>query len=237
MAKARRPARRSASRGGSERALVQAFEAMLRRHGPSGVGVNLVLGSAGVGKRLLYKYFGDLRGLAEAWARNRRDPLALGRRGPALLESVRRLPPRQRVDAIVEDYATSLRRHPWALQVLLAELVQPSALGNALHEMRTEIGRGHERLLLDSKALEAPHALERALVQQAAATYLALRARFAPDYNGIDLASEAGWRTAMQILRGRDRGGTPRGAPSGAAARARTVVRRPARRGHASPVP
>lgn len=205
---------------------MQAFEAMLRRHGPSGVGVNVVLGSAGVGKRLLYKYFGDLRGLAEAWARDRRDPLALGRRGPALLASIRRLPPRQRVGAIVEDYATSLRRHPWALQVLLAELVQPSALGNALHEMRSEIGRGHERLLLDSKALEAPHALERALVQQAAATYLALRARFAPDYNGIDLASEAGWRMAMQILRGLDRAGTRRPARVAASGVARTAAAR-----------
>jgi AcrR family transcriptional regulator len=201
MAKTKRRSRKGDGRQDSERALVQAFEAMLRRHGPSGVGVNLVLGSAGVGKRLLYKYFGDLRGLAETWARTRRDPLALGRRGPALLARTRRLPPQQRVDAIVEDYASSLRKHPWALQVLLAELVQPTALGNALHEMRTEIGRGHERLLLESKALEAPQGLERALAQHAAATYLALRARFAPDFNGIDLASEAGWRTAMQILR------------------------------------
>lgn len=201
MAKIKQRKPKRSGRQDSERALLQAFEAMLRRHGPSGVGVNLVLGSAGVGKRLLYKYFGDLRGLAETWARTRRDPLALGRRGPALVARIRRLPPQQRVDAIVEDYASSLRQHPWALQVLLAELVQPTALGNALHEMRMEIGRGHERLLLESKALEAPHGLERALVQHAAATYLALRARFAPDFNGIDLASEAGWQTAMQVLR------------------------------------
>ena len=42
-----------ARRQASERALVDAFEALLQRQGPSGLGVNAVLGSAGVGKRLL----------------------------------------------------------------------------------------------------------------------------------------------------------------------------------------
>lgn len=68
----------------SERALLDAFEALLQRHGPGGLGVNAVLDSAGVGKRLLYEYFGDLEGLAAAWAGARTDPLALAPRRAAL---------------------------------------------------------------------------------------------------------------------------------------------------------
>ena len=181
---------------------MQAFEAMLQRHGAAGVGVNAVLGTASVGKRLLYKYFGDLNGLAKAWARDRRDPLDLGRRMPVILKRLRGLPASDRVAAVLEDFATRLRKHPWALQVLLADLLQPAPLGNALQEIRLEIGVGHEQLLIDSGALLETGSVQRALMLHATATYLALRSRFAPDYNGLDLASDRGWKAAMAMLRG-----------------------------------
>ena len=43
---------------------------MLQRHGIQGVGINQVVKEAGVGKWLLYEYFGGLQGLATAWAKN-----------------------------------------------------------------------------------------------------------------------------------------------------------------------
>lgn len=184
----------------SERALLDAFEAMLQRHGPSGVGVNAVLDSAGVGKRLLYEYFGDLAGLAAAWSSARSDPLALAPRRAALARRLASLGPRQKLAAAMTDYATQLREHPWATQVLLAELAQPSTLGHAMREIRLELGRGYEDVLVEAGAFATRESLQLALVLQAAATYLAMRARFAPDYNGIDLASPEGWKAALEAL-------------------------------------
>ncbi len=184
----------------SETALVAAFEAMLQRRGPGGVGVNAVLGNARVGKRLLYKYFGDLRGLAERWARDRSDPLDPGPALPALRSRLARASGTARLTALIVDYADRLRAHPWALQVLLAELAPPAALGKSLHQMRRQIGSTHERLLIESGAVADAATMPTALMLHAAASYLALRARFAPDWNGLDLASEAGWRKAMRML-------------------------------------
>jgi AcrR family transcriptional regulator len=184
----------------SEKALVDAFEALLERHGPGGVGVNAVLDSARVGKRLLYEYFGDLEGLATAWSRERRDPLAIEGRRPALQRRLAALPPLQAITEALADYAHELRRHPWAAQVLLAELAQPATLGRAMREIRRELGKDYEGVLVESAAFASQEAAQVGFILHAAATYLAMRARFAPDYNGIDLASPQGWKAAMDAF-------------------------------------
>lgn len=185
----------------SQKALLDAFEALLANHGAKNIGVNAVLGEANVGKRLLYQYFGDLQGLAAAWSEERRDPLELGKRQERLTADLRGLPRRRRVGEILVDYATMLREHPWAAQVMLAELSHPDSFGKPLRTIRMAIGKGHESLLLETGSLGGPHALAGAFVLHAAAAYLALRARLAPDYNGVDLSSEPGWQAAMDMLR------------------------------------
>lgn len=193
--------RRRPGRAATERALLQAFEGLFERYGVAGVGVNAVLDSAGVGKRLLYDYFGDLDGLAKTWAKQRPDPLALEERGPRLRKGLARLAPPARIAAITEDYATSLRRHPWAGEVLLADLQPQQSIARAIREMRRAIGSGHEQLLLDPQIGSDRKLVEVAFILHAAANYLALRARFAPDYNGIDLDTPSGWQAAMRMLR------------------------------------
>lgn len=191
---------KKAQRAASERALVAAFDGLFRRHGAAGLGVNVVLAKAGVGKRLLYEYFGDLNGLAAAWARDREDPLQLGRRRDGLLRELRALRDPQRVAAVVVDYATALRGHPWAAQVLLTEIQQHHGIGPSLRSVRREIGSRHERLLVELPSIRSGRDVGLAFVLHAAAQYLALRAKFAPDYNGLDLKSAQGWDAAMRML-------------------------------------
>lgn len=185
----------------SRKALLDAFETLLARHGAGEVGVNAVLDTAGVGKQLLYRYFGDLQGLATAWSQERRDPIGLGERERRLVTELAALPRGHRIAAILVDYATMLREHPWAIQVLLAEMSHPGTLGSSMREIRREIGRAHEGLLLNTGSMTGETALARAFVLHAAAAYLAMRARLAPDYHGLDLASEEGWSAAMDLLR------------------------------------
>ncbi|MCP5328872.1 MAG: helix-turn-helix transcriptional regulator [Sinobacteraceae bacterium] len=58
--------RRKLDREETERRLVMAFDRVWTRDGIQGLGVNAVLKEAGVGKALLYRYFGDFVGLARA---------------------------------------------------------------------------------------------------------------------------------------------------------------------------
>lgn len=226
--------RGQARRQASERALLDAFEALLQRRGPGGLGVNAVLDSARVGKRLLYEYFGDLEGLAAAWAGERSDPLALAPRRAALERRLASLAPRQKVAAAMADYATQLREHPWATQVLLAELAQPETLGRAMREIRRELGRSYEDVLVEAGGFADRDSVQVALVLHAAATYLAMRARLAPDYNGLDLATPEGWKAATESLAAFGRAARePRAAaPAG---RGKTRARRGTRTGPDAP--
>jgi AcrR family transcriptional regulator len=195
------PRRRRPGRAATERALLEAFEGLFERRGVAGVGVNAVLDSAGVGKRLLYDYFGDLDGLAQAWAQERPDPLALAERAPQFRKRLARLAPSARIAAILEDYAGTLRGHPWAGEVLLADLQPQQSLSRAIRDIRRAIGSGHEQLLLDPELGSNRQLVEVAFILHAAANYLALRARFAPDYNGIKLDTASGWQAAMRMLK------------------------------------
>ena len=58
-------------RPATEAALLDAFEAVLLRDGLRNLSVNAVVEEAGVGKPLLYRYFGDLDGLVRAWGERR----------------------------------------------------------------------------------------------------------------------------------------------------------------------
>lgn len=200
MKRKSKSSKRRSGRQGSERALVKAFEGLLQRHGVTGVGVNAVLDSAGVGKRLLYEYFGDLEGLAAAWARDRPDPLALADRGEALRRRLEKMEPAERIGLITQDYACSLRDHPWASQVMLAELQRSNGIAKAMSEIRREIGAGHEGLLVNEDTRSNQALMEMAFILHAAANYLVLRARFAPDYNGVSLDTSEGWEGAMRML-------------------------------------
>ena len=148
---------------------MKAFEGLLQRHGVTGVGVNAVLDSAGVGKRLLYEYFGDLEGLAAAWARDRPDPLALADRGEALRRRLEKMEPAERIGLITQDYACSLRDHPWASQVMLAELQRSNGIAKAMSEIRREIGAGHEGLLVNEDTRSNQALMEMAFILHAAA--------------------------------------------------------------------
>ena len=59
-------------REATEEAILDAFERVLLRDGARDLTLNAVMKEAGVAKPLLYKYFGDLTGLARAWGKKRK---------------------------------------------------------------------------------------------------------------------------------------------------------------------
>jgi AcrR family transcriptional regulator len=55
-------------RAGKEQQLLKAFDRLLQEQGAHRLRVNAIVKEAGVGKNLLYAYFGGIEGLAKAWA-------------------------------------------------------------------------------------------------------------------------------------------------------------------------
>ncbi len=187
--------RRKLDREETERRLVCAFDRVWSRDGIQGLGVNAVLKEAGVGKALLYRYFGDFVGLARAWAQGETflpSP-------PALVGGAE--PGRHRPQvAVAIAYARALRARPKTRELLIVELLRTSPMTSALDDMRTRFGREMRSFVTAAGAPEGEDAFALSFFVTAAMTYLALRADAVPDYYGLRLDSDADWARIEQML-------------------------------------
>ncbi len=187
------------NRDETTREILKAVGALLARAGFRALGVNAVAREAGVDKVLLYRYFGGLPKLLEAFAATTdywpSDDELLGppaETAPSLAEGAA---------AVMGRFARALRGRPATLEILLWELFERNELTDALSAARERQGL---RLLERIPAAGAP--VDAAAVSAVVAgglTYLALRARTADAYNGVDLRSEEGWariRDAAELL-------------------------------------
>ena len=126
---------------------MDAFERVLLRDGVSGLGINAVVAEADVGKGLIYRYFGDLEGLAEAWMQRARLAPTAEEVVGGDPEAFASLPARERLARIHVNYATMLRDKPAACEILAEDLQAGSALPAVMEEIRLQLGRSHESLL------------------------------------------------------------------------------------------
>ena len=224
------PPRWSRDRDGKQRALLEAFDHLLQTDGAHGVGVNAVIKRAGVGKALLYHYFGGLDGLAAEWAR-RQDFLPgeveLKGEDPA---AYARLPTGEQLTRSYQRYARALRSRPRTLQFLLAELLSQSDVLRALENVRTGYGKALARHFSRPEDYRRDDVVALQVILYAAINYLCLRSRTSPQYFHLRLDREADWRKidAMFALTVERVLGRPE--PTARAPGTRRAAARPARR-------
>lgn len=186
---------RKLDRDETERRLIAAFDRVWMRDGVAGLGVNAVLKEAQVGKALLYRYFGDIVGLAKAWARSESflpDPVPQHTGVPQS--------PTQRHVSSAMSYARALRAKPRTRELLAVELLRSSPVTAALDEMRAQFGREMRAYVLSTGANEGEDAYALSFFVTAALTYLAIRADAVPDYYGLKLDRDADWVRIESML-------------------------------------
>lgn len=167
--------------------------ALLAREGFSALGVNAIAREAGVDKVLIYRYFGGIEGLLDAWGRaTLRDasPPARSRRAAA--------PAVGGTDAAVAAllaFARSARESPQALEILRWELLEDNALTRRVARLRESAGLAQlARFGLDAgpgKILDVPAITA---VLSAGLLHIALRARTAPRWLGVPIRTATGWK-------------------------------------------
>lgn len=180
--------------------IISAFERVLLREGVSGVGINAVVAEAGVGKGLIYHYFDGLEGLAQAWMETADlkptpEDIAGGD-----LEEFRSLPSNERLARICTNYASMLRNRPAACHILSDDLRPGPALPQLLEDVRKRLGESHEALITQDPDFHNDDDMAKAFVLQAAANYLALRANSSPNFNGVELNTDQGWKMIADML-------------------------------------
>lgn len=176
--------------------ILEAVGRLLVREGFGALGVNAVAREAAADKVLIYRYFGGMEGLVEAWARDTdfwptvEEVLGVApERDPAALAA-----------GLLKRHLQALRKRPHTLAILAWETALDHPLNAILARVREE--RAAELLealpagFHDAKAdLEAISAILGAGMQ-----YLLLRSRSVAVFSGVPIASEEGWQRLEAAL-------------------------------------
>lgn len=190
------------SRQATEDVLLDALEAVLLRDGLRNLTVNAVVEAAGVGKPLLYRYFGDLAGLVRAWGDRRGLWADLAAQGEPPSRHATGDPAfRAQVADELVGVADYLRDHPVSVEFLAEELSANTDLSEAFAAARAEHRRPFLRTMLADPRYLRRDNRRLIVVLSAAVTYLAMRAARSPSFMGLRLDTEAGWADAMAMVR------------------------------------
>jgi len=190
---------RSRDREATRQRLMAAAGRVLARDGFAKLGINAVAAEAKTDKVLIYRYFGGLPGLMEAYA-------ATGDFWPTVEELLNgvspALPPAEATARMFTNYRTALAARPLTLEILAWETVERNEITAILESQRTKASAE----LIEQIKTRAPNThfgLETGATLIAAAIgYLIVRARTISRYSGLDLTSDAEWeRVDCEIQR------------------------------------
>lgn len=208
-----RPAERN--REQTEARIVAAVGEVLAREGFTKLGVNAVAKQAGVDKVLIYRYFGGLPQLLQAYGDS-------GVFWPGVREltgsdesALLALPLAERYAVFMARFIDALRARPLTLEILAAEIVERNELTAILETEREQWGVEVERLLGGAELRERPEVRGITLLLIAGVQYLLVRSRKIRIFGGVDLRTDAGWQALKDSVRAMahamlpDQGGKP----------------------------
>jgi len=186
--------------------LIGAVGELIAESGFSSVGVNAIARRAGVDKVLIYRYFGDLNGLYEAYAKSSDfwpsidelvDESML--EGASLNCGEREAQSRQMLAEFFTRYLSALRSRPHTIEILAWETIERNALTVALENVREEFAMA---TLEKFSHLKLPDADWLAITNLFTGSihYFALRARKISNFSGMDIQQDEFWDRLAQTI-------------------------------------
>ena len=187
--------REKRDRKSTHNTIIAAFETVLLRDGVSGLGINAVAQEAGVNKVLIYRYFGDLAGLARRWSSSSSfwpSEQELIGNDP---EAFARLTVEDRVRTVTRNYFDAIRERPLTVELLVAELMNPTDITRALADGMAKPGTAvGDFIRLDESGRDLTEQVWKiTLLVNSITAYLAIRQRSNPMYFGHDLTTDESW--------------------------------------------
>lgn len=179
---------RPRNRDDTEAKIVDAAARVLARDGLTGFGVNAIAREAGTDKVLVYRYFGDLDGLAAALGR--RPDLWLGEAPIVPLAASYR----DALWVLFAAYLRTLRNSDFLRQALIVELSNAGGVSEALARARSEAAQRWFRQAVGARiappSIDAP-AINAVMI--AALHHLALAAASQGTFAGLPLKTAKDW--------------------------------------------
>lgn len=177
----------------TKKRLIQATETVIARDGFAKLGVNSVAREADVDKVLIYRYFGGLDGLIKAYAEE-------GDFWPSVEELIneseaiyRARPADDQMTRVFQNLVRSLHKRPATLEILAWEMAERNDLTAHLDRVREDLGREFTRRFGHAGPTEVD-LLAFSAIMAGAVNYLTARSRRHKTFNGMDIASDQGFK-------------------------------------------
>lgn len=185
----------------TEAKLIRAIAEVLAEKGFGKLGVNAVARQAGVDKVLIYRYFNDLNGLMDAYAKSSdfwpsaTELLGVGDD----LERLSAMPFSKGFAEVFRRYAKAIRSRPLTLEILSWETIERNVLTIAMEDVRESMGL---ELMAFLEQMNPPNADWQAIANifSGAIHYLAIRSRKITTYTGMSIADEEGWERLINSI-------------------------------------
>lgn len=185
--------------------LIAAVGRIIARDGFQKTGVNAVAREADVDKVLIYRYFGDLEGLMDAFGREGDFWPSLAELAGGDVAAFRTLSPRQRMTTLMANLVEGLRKRPVTLEILAWETMERNALTARLEEIRERWSDDIRDLMSDLPRTGSRTGVDWfsvGVLLSAALQYLAIRGRKIRLYGGLDIGSDDGWAHIVSVIDG-----------------------------------
>jgi AcrR family transcriptional regulator len=179
--------------------MLDAVAAIILRDGLAGMGINALAREAGCDKVLIYRYFGDLEGVYEAFAAQGDFWWTVEALTAGIEPS--RMTPGEALKLILRRHAQAIRTRPVTLAVLAAETVERTPLVVALETVRERrslaLARWIEQRFAFPPDLDAAAI---AMLLAIAMNYLAVRARNIRVMAGVPIRTDQDWQRIFAAI-------------------------------------
>lgn len=187
-----------------KREILDAVGRVLTRDGVPGLGVNAIAKEAGVGKPLIYRYFGGLSELMSEFGHDANFWLGQDE----VQEEADRMtggdPPEDyasRIRLVVLSYSRILRRRPVLQEILVSELISQNKYVKPLALARREAAKAAiANFVGDAKPPKGVDTDAVMAILVGAFQYLILRSRVFDDYLGVPIKSDEEWLRAEETM-------------------------------------
>ena len=181
------------NRVATQRKLEETLEQIILRDGAEGLGVNKLAAEADVSKALIYRYYGGLEGLVSHWVRERAHwPSAIELIGGDE-EAFKRLAVKDKIKRTFVNYLREIRNRPVLVQVMAAQLMQPSDVTLAFEKASATISDDLTQLVSEIGSENLQKIVSLSILLISSCNYLAIRSTKHPVFYGLDLSTQSSW--------------------------------------------
>ncbi len=175
-------------REATEKRLLDAIGKMIAESGFEKIGINAVATQSGVSKILIYRYFGSVEGLMAAYIRQH----------DFWINFPHEIPPREGLSdflkGMFQQQIEQLRNDQTLKRLYRWELSSNNETIEALRRQREETGVWIIEAVTKLTQSDQKEVAAMATIISASITYLVMLEDFCPQYNGIPLGENIGWK-------------------------------------------